>query len=210
MKRILLLGLVVGLFAGQASAAPYTLDVTAARQFTQQNVIDLQNELHLVIDNPGSTLSTTYVDDGYFGAPADYVDTMQLAVGFAGHITNKAVNVNVIWIGKAVAGELANGDTLSIPIANDNDDYYQYTAWYSTVGGPAAIVQGAALDLAAGTAGSVSVGIAGAPTYFGFTLDYIGGSSSDDFHTSVVPVPGAILLGLLGLSAAGLKLRRFA
>jgi hypothetical protein len=35
-------------------------------------------------------------------------------------------------------------------------------------------------------------------------------SYSDDFHTSVVPVPGAVLLGFLGLGAAGLKLRRFA
>jgi hypothetical protein len=35
-------------------------------------------------------------------------------------------------------------------------------------------------------------------------------SYSDDFHTSLVPVPGAVLLGFLGLGAAGLKLRRFA
>ena len=35
-------------------------------------------------------------------------------------------------------------------------------------------------------------------------------SSGDAFHMSVVPVPGAILLGILGLSAAGLKLRKFA
>jgi len=36
------------------------------------------------------------------------------------------------------------------------------------------------------------------------------GRTSFDFDTSVVPVPGAILLGFLGLGAAGLKLRRFA
>ena len=35
-------------------------------------------------------------------------------------------------------------------------------------------------------------------------------SQSDAFHISVVPVPGAILLGLLGLGAAGIKLRKFA
>jgi hypothetical protein len=33
-------------------------------------------------------------------------------------------------------------------------------------------------------------------------------SYSDDFHISVVPVPAAFLLGLLGLGAAGLKLRK--
>ena len=35
-------------------------------------------------------------------------------------------------------------------------------------------------------------------------------SSGDAFHISIVPVPGAVLLGILGLSAAGIKLRRFA
>lgn len=37
-----------------------------------------------------------------------------------------------------------------------------------------------------------------------------GGTSSFDAKSNVVPVPGAILLGFLGLGAAGLKLRRFA
>ena len=36
------------------------------------------------------------------------------------------------------------------------------------------------------------------------------GGSSFDAESTVVPVPGAILLGFLGLGAAGLKLRRFA
>ncbi len=35
-------------------------------------------------------------------------------------------------------------------------------------------------------------------------------SNPDNFHITAVPVPGAILLGILGLSAAGIKLRRFA
>lgn len=46
---------------------------------------------------------------------------------------------------------------------------------------------------------------------YGYTT---GGSPNDrtyldDVTLSVVPVPGAVLLGLFGLSAAGLKLRRF-
>jgi hypothetical protein len=36
------------------------------------------------------------------------------------------------------------------------------------------------------------------------------GQTSFDAESTVVPVPGAILLGFLGLGAAGLKLRRFA
>jgi hypothetical protein len=37
-----------------------------------------------------------------------------------------------------------------------------------------------------------------------------GGNVSFDASSTVVPVPAAVLLGLLGLSAAGLKLRKFA
>jgi hypothetical protein len=36
------------------------------------------------------------------------------------------------------------------------------------------------------------------------------GNTSFNAESTVVPVPGAILLGFLGLGAAGLKLRRFA
>jgi hypothetical protein len=35
-------------------------------------------------------------------------------------------------------------------------------------------------------------------------------SPAEVYELSVVPVPGAILLGILGLSAAGIKLRKFA
>lgn len=42
----------------------------------------------------------------------------------------------------------------------------------------------------------------------GFIIE-TGSSTGDTFHTSVVPVPGAVLLGMLGLGAVGIKLRRF-
>jgi len=45
-----------------------------------------------------------------------------------------------------------------------------------------------------------------------FALDFISGFNAGrgDLATITVPVPGAVLLGLLGLSAAGIKLRKFA
>jgi len=50
----------------------------------------------------------------------------------------------------------------------------------------------------------------GTVTEFGFEVDYPRVTGSDNFHISVVPVPAALILGLLGMGAAGLRLRRFA
>lgn len=206
MKRTILVALVLGVLAGQAFADPFILDVPTARQFTQLNTINQYNELHLVIDYSGVPGSATYVDDGYFGTPADYGDTpMQFSVGFAGHI----VKGNVIWIGKAVDG-LGDADSFGIDIANDNDDAYTYHAWVS-YDNLATRSVGAGVIILPDFSSFVSVPVAptAAVTHIGFDLELVN-RPSDDFHTSVVPVPAAVLLGFLGLGAAGLKLRRFA
>ncbi len=212
MKRIVLFSLIVGLLAVQADAALYQLDASTARQFTQLSTNSAAYDLQLVIDNPGTAGSTTYVDDGFHGSPAAYGDTMQYAVGFAGSTSNQVVSGvdPEIWIGKSFAGEFAVSDTLRIDIANDNDDTYTYTAWYST-DSLGTIVQGTSLTLTEDTVGSVSVVVGGAPTHFGYTLELDPlASTPDAFHTSVVPVPGAVLLGFLGISVAGVKLRKYA
>ena len=219
MKRFLLFAIVVGLFAVQADAALWNLDNPTARKFTQLSSNSAVYELQLVIDNPGTVGSSTYLEKaGFFGADgvvatndAAYGDTMLFNVGFAGSSSN-IVNSGddpELWIGKALAGEFVSGDTLRIAISNDNDDKYTYTAWYSN--GLGSINQGAPLALAPDTHGVVSVVTAGNVTHFGFSLELDPAESTPDtFHTSVVPVPGAVLLGILGLSAAGLKLRKHA
>ena len=223
MKRFLLFALIIGLFAVQADAALWDLDATAARQFTQLSTNSAVYELQLVIDNPGTVGSTTYLEKaGFFGADGDvgtndaiYGDTpMVNAVGFAGSSSN-IVNLGhdpELWLGKALDGEFAALDTLRIAVSNDNDDIYEYTAWYSA-DDLATIVQGAPLVLSADTHGAVSVVTGAVVTHFGLTLELDSTESTPDtFHTSLVPVPGAVLLGMLGLSVsvAGLKLRRFA
>ena len=223
MKRFLLFTLVIGLFAVQADAALWQLDAPTARMFTQLSANSAPYELQLVIDSPGTLGSTTYLENnaGFFGADnnvatndATYGDTMQYQVGFAGSLSNVVSTGTAdpeVWIGKALAGEFVSGDTLVIPIANDNDDNYTYTAWYFATG-DASITQGVpSLSLGKDTTGVVSVITAGVVTHFGFTIELDPGESTPDtFHTSVVPVPGAVLLGILGLSAVGIKLRKHA
>ena len=50
----------------------------------------------------------------------------------------------------------------------------------------------------------------GPVTEFGFKLEYQGIHGSDNFRISVVPVPAAVILGILGLGIAGIKLRKYA
>ena len=211
MKRVLIFCVVIGLFAGQASAVPYFLDAPTARTFTELSLPTPGIALQLVIDNPGLAVSPVHLNNGWIdpdGAlPGLYGETMQLEVGFAGHITGILAGDNVLSIG--TAGGLAGFDSLVIPIANDNDDVYRYHAWVS-YDNMANMVQGALLDLIGDTTGTVSVAVVPGVTHYGFDVDLLGPSSSDDFHTSVVPVPAAVLLGVLGLGVAGLKLRKYA
>ena len=224
MKRILLFTLVIGMFAVQVDAAIYNLDATAARQFTQQSTNSVNYTLDLVIDNPGTVGSTTYLEANSFNGADNNVATndtfygsnMLYAVGFAGSLTqttNPGMADPELWIGKAIAAispEVGTTDTLSIAISNDNDDKYVYTAWYST-DSMSSIVQGADLTLTGKNQGIATVTLgATAPTHFGFSIELVSGDVPDSFHTSIVPVPGAVLLGILGLSAAGIKLRKYA
>lgn len=225
MKTKLFISLaVLCLLAVQANAGPYNLDVPTARTFTQLSppLSTPGNYLQLVIDKPGLQTSTTYFTnvanpwiDPDGAGPELYGEPMMYQVGFAGHVTGYGPGVNTLFIG--TQGNLTGFDSLVIPISNDNDDLYRYTAWVS-YDNMLTTNSGSNLDLIGGTVGTISVALgipaSGAPigsnvTHFGFSLDLLD-PSSDDFHTSVVPLPGAVLLGILGLGAAGLKLRKYA
>ena len=109
-----------------------------------------------------------------------------------------------------MAGVLGGFDSLGIDISNDDDDLYRYTAW---VDDGAAITSGPSVDLIGGQTGFASVffgagsGVLTPIVAFGFSIDLLS-PGTDAFHTSLVPVPGAVWLGMLGLSAAGLRLRK--
>lgn len=213
MKRILLITVLVGLFAGQASAALYQMDATTAA------------DMRLLSVNSGDLGAISYIGykpgllgDRVFGGSSSYGDTMTLAVGFKGQLEDDDASGDAILTiglsGAPLAGLSGNFDGFELPLANDNNQNWSFRSFVDDGTNPVAYSPWTALapdqqaNLVANLGGLTDFStLAG----IGFEIKWVNaGSASDDFHASVVPVPAAFLLGLLGFGAAGLKLRRFA
>ena len=213
MKRILLLGVMVGLFAGQASAGMYTMDATTAA------------DMRLITVGAGDLGTLTYVGynpggagDWVFGSQTEYgagAGNMTYAVGFSGNLyDNDASRYATLALGLTDPGLSGTYDGFELPIANDDDDVWNYRAYVTTAGGTtyspwtAGVVPGSNQNLLVSTPGLDY----GTVTGIGFELQWDRllneGASGDDYSVSVVPVPAALLLGLFGLGTASLKLRR--
>jgi hypothetical protein len=211
MKGKLIIVLFVAVFCISSSAlgGMYELDYSTATQFTQLNTANSGNQLYLVIDSPGdappaSTIYWTHDISLY----DEYGPDMQLEVGFVGQL----VDSEVMTIG--LAGSLpapptdGSYDQFGAYFANDDDDDWEVSIYVTTdVDTYASVFTG----IAPGSQMFLSTPIfSGTVEEFGFEVNYAGGQGSDNFHISVVPVPGAVLLGMLGLAVAGVKLRKLA
>lgn len=216
MKRILLISLVLGLFAGSASADMYVMDqATAELLYDVSWTGELSYDMKYVGDNPGG------IGDKIYGSQLVYGATMEYLVGFAGNIIvdttggNTVASVN-IGLGREVnlTGEY---DGFALPISNDDQQIWEYKLYVNTTG--ADYISDSWTPLAGGTQSTLVLPFNALVDFstltdIGFIIQFnvasTGGGTnySDDFHTSVVPVPGAVLLGLLGLGVAGWKLRK--
>lgn len=203
MKRVLFTVLAVGVLASQASAAMYVLDPSVAHQFTQINAPTASNKLQLGIDWPGTASGTAFLTNGDFAPPADvYGVTMQLNVGFVGYLGGG----QVITIGASPT--LAGFDSFGASIANDDDD--PWTVQLYAIDGGGTHTSGW-IALGSNSQTFLTVPSVDFSTLSGLGFEVKGERfPADNFNVSVVPVPAALILGLLGMGAAGLKLRRFA
>jgi hypothetical protein len=213
MERILLLVATVGLLTGPAFAGMYEMDAATAA------------DMRLVGSSAGPDVATlSYVGykpgslaDRVFGTDPLYGDTVEYAVGFAGELKDFSGDDSArIVIGLSSPGLTGLYDGFSLPISNDDNQNWRYQA-YVTIGSTTYTSDWAQLTPDQTRTLVVDTGTDtdfSAVTGIGFEVEWKpsinGYSASDDFHTSVVPVPGAVLLGLIGLSAAGVRLRRFA
>ena len=212
MKRFLLLSVVLTLIAGQANAAMYYMDQTTAAGMT------------LLGTSAGDTSSLLYVGykpgglaDRVAGSDPAYGDIMNLAVGFSGRLADFSGGDSAIaTIGLSKPALTGTFGGFVLPISNDDNQIWRYQS-YVTVGATTYTSGWAQLTHEAQSALLANIGSDtdfANVTGIGFMIEWKpsvnGYSASDDYHASVVPVPAAVIMGLLGLGVAGLKLRRFA
>jgi hypothetical protein len=198
-----------------ATAEIYEMDASTAADMRLLGVSPGdRGDLDYVGYNPGSPA------DKVFGIATEYgagQNNMTYAVGFTGGINddNQSGSAELV-IGLERPGLSGNYDAYVLPIANDDDDVFKYRSFIVTSQG--AITSNWTSGIGTGDTTTLTIDTTGIDysdiTSIGFVIQWDrslnGNRAGDDYNTSVVPVPGAILLGLLGMSAAGMKLRRFA
>ena len=226
MKRTLFLALVaVAVFSAQASADfYYYLSETKAAEMT------------FLATSPGDSLSLTYIGTNP-GGTTEYIsgnkpshvygDTMTQLVGFSGNLSDDNKDLEAIQtIGLGSLDYLGTSldlvpdetyiDGFQLLIANDNNQGWSYRTYVWEIGNSTRHeTEWTTLSNDTQTTLILSTGnidfheVCG----IGFEVRWtypLGGSISDDFHTSVVPVPAAVILGVLGLGVVGIKLRKYA
>ena len=211
MKRILLFTLVIGLFAVQADADMWELDRPTALTILETNISA----------SAGDTVSTLVVYDG----PGAGYPVMSGQVGFQATLLDADADgwaTATIWSTTDLSG--SGWDGIRSYVENDNQSIWGVQLFYdTTLGLGGEVNSGAFVPLAPGASTYLTVDALGGDgtlnlddvLLIGIRVqgNMVGGdypSSSDTFHVSVVPVPGAVLLGILGLGAVGIKLRKYA
>lgn len=190
MKKLILLLAIVA-----AMAVPAMANFT----FTQTELLNLTTLTGPTFDIV--TADHTLVSSEY--TAYDYIGSFLGDVGYVGTLSGNAST----YIGTTDSGILSAAEadgTYVLTIHNDNDDNWSYYLTASGAGGGSSASQ----TLLTGETGYFTLAISGAITDIGFVITNAK-SDTDAYHTSVtVPVPGAMLLGGIGVGFVGWLRRR--
>ncbi len=235
MKTLVLTTIMIALITSVSMGAMFEFTATEAASMVKSFTSDGATSGALTISTDGDysagVILTTYAV-GYEATlhPGHAVDLDALNDPDNPWHPWAAVGIGFPWGSvPASASNLTGYTDYGMAFVNDNDDIwsvnlYMNTGWIDPGSWSPefdTFSENAWTVLAPGATTYVSMSLAGIPyldhvTNIGFqigaTMDNVGGnpSPSDAFHVSAVPVPGAFLLGILGLGAVGIKLRKFA
>lgn len=146
--------------------------------------------------------------------------TMIYQVGFTGYLSQGSSldGITNARIGLATPSLSGSYDSFLLPIANDDGDIWQYRAYieinndapvYSNSGVWTLLVPDTATELFVNLGSLTDFSTV---TGIGYEIQWVAalneGKTGDQFSTSVVPVPGALLLSLIGLGSLRLKFRK--
>lgn len=214
MKRFVLVIMVLGLIAGPASAAMYTLTQAYALTLDDVAYSDAGGFSFMPSDSP-TTNNITYNGGG----------PMQEEVGFFGGLDDTNSD-GYAWVKMGDPGADLNLDLSSysqywLPVANDDQDRWDVRLYLTTAGGGESVSDWVELNPVSDYDFVWDIGGIGDLANVVDIGFYIRGhlvgpgvtgypSDPDAYHVSVVPVPAGVILGVLGLGVVGWKLRRFA
>lgn len=207
MKRKLITLICVAVCLSSSAAFADIYELTRDDALAMTNII--QDE-----DDGGTIVGGLTIYDGY----SPMYGPMSGDVGFTAQLWDSDddyVAIAKVYFTESIPGSPHDGITSYFE--NDDDDIWSVQMFY--VIDDVEYNSGDFVELAAGQ--STYLTIMGAVETddideYGFrVMGLMTGtdgnpSQGDAFHISVVPVPGAVLLGMLGLAAAGVKLRKFA
>ncbi len=215
--RLLIIVLAICMIATPAIAGPYRMDTATAATM---------NQIGSVSTNDLGGVEYIGYKDGQ--SLADYIsgtwslydaDSMIYNVGFSGDLKEQSGDgLAQLTIGLSSPSLIGWYNTFELPIANDNDDIWEYRSFVTVGGGSPTYSSWTQLTSDTMTTLIVNLGVNNinfaTVTAIGFDIQWDTtlnqGRKGDIFSTSVVPVPAAVLLGILGLGVVGWKLRKYA